>query len=50
VKFFNDLKRFKRNRKERMFFVEHRRLQLMHELDKYSESNDIIDAMKDSIR
>ncbi len=49
IKFFNDLQRFKRNRKERMFFVEHRRLQLMHELEKYSETNDIIEAMRHSI-
>ena len=49
VKFFMDIKRFKDTRKERMFFAEHRRLQLMHEMSKHRETTEILNAMKTSI-
>ena len=49
IKFFDDLKRFKSKYKTKMFFIEHRRLQLQHELEKYG-SNELIDAIKNSIK
>lgn len=49
VKLFDDIRRFKSTRNERMFFAEHRRLQLVHEIEKWIEDSDVFNAMKASV-
>ncbi len=49
VEFFEKIKRFRGTRKERLFFAEHRRLQLMHEIAKYNDDAAVLKALKESI-
>lgn len=49
IKFFDDIRRFKSARSERMFFAEHRRLQLVHEIEKCAENSAVFNAMRASV-
>lgn len=49
IKFFDDIKRFKSTRNDRLFFAEHRRLQLKHEIEKCAENSAVFNAMRASV-